>query len=77
MTEFDIVNALQMLTPGAQWSLNGNTLDGLVWIDKVQVQPTNQAILAAIAAYVPPLALEQRVTQLETSMKTLVPTFTP
>lgn len=41
-----IVRALLSLRPGAQWSLNGDTLDGLVWVDKVQSRPTDEEIEA-------------------------------
>lgn len=44
----DIGRALQKLTPGAQWSLSGDTLAGLVWLDQVIARPTDSAINAAI-----------------------------
>ena len=30
----DIVQALYSLTPKAKWSLNGDTYDGLQWLEK-------------------------------------------
>lgn len=32
--------ALLSLRPGAEWTLNGDTYDGLVWLDTVQTKPT-------------------------------------
>jgi hypothetical protein len=72
MTTIDISNALQTLTPGAQWVLHGSTLDGLTWLDTVQVQPTNDEIMAAIAAYVPPPSLEQQIATLQAQVATLL-----
>ena len=39
------VDALQALTPAAQWVLRG---DELTWLDEVQTQPTDSAIAAKI-----------------------------
>ena len=43
-----IIHALQSLRPGAQWVLNGETYEGLVWNDTVQTKPTQAEILAEI-----------------------------
>lgn len=40
-----IVEAIKSLRPNAQWSLNGDTLDGLVWLDEEQTRPTNEEII--------------------------------
>lgn len=32
--------ALQDLRPGAEWTLYGNTYEGLIWLDKIQPKPT-------------------------------------
>jgi hypothetical protein len=40
----DITNALISLKPNAQWSLNGDSYDGLQWHDKVQSKPTQEEI---------------------------------
>ena len=40
----DITKALVNLRPGAEWSLNGDTYDGLVWLDKTQTKPTEEEI---------------------------------
>ena len=39
-----IVEALQSLRPNANWSLIGNTYDGLDWIDESQTKPTEEEI---------------------------------
>ncbi len=40
----DITHALQSLRPGAQWSLNGDEYEGLVWLDEIQTQPTKKEL---------------------------------
>lgn len=44
-----IPEALQSLTPGAEWVLRGETYDGLEWLDTKQAKPTEEAINAEIA----------------------------
>jgi hypothetical protein len=44
----NIVDALHSLRPGAQWVLNGETYDGLVWHDTVQTKPTQAEIFNEI-----------------------------
>ena len=39
-----IVEALQSLRPNANWSLIGDTYDGLDWIDESQTKPTEEEI---------------------------------
>jgi hypothetical protein len=46
---FGIVEALQALTPGAQWTLTGDDYAGLEWLDEVQTQPTEEQCLAEAA----------------------------
>jgi hypothetical protein len=36
----NITHALQSLRPGAQWVLNGETYEGIVWHDTVQTKPS-------------------------------------
>lgn len=42
----DIVDALEALTPGAQWGYDAD--NGLNWMDTEQTQPTQEAIDAKI-----------------------------
>jgi hypothetical protein len=42
---FGIVDALQTLTPGAQWVLEGDSYEGLTWLDENQEQPSEQDLL--------------------------------
>jgi hypothetical protein len=42
----NITKAILSLRPGATWSLNGNTYDGLKWLDETQTQPTKEEVLA-------------------------------
>ena len=44
-----IPDALQVLTPGAQWVLRGNDYSGLEWLDEVQQKPTEQEVNDEIA----------------------------
>ena len=43
-----IVEALNSLRPGAEWSLDGTSVSGLVWLDQSQARPTDQEILDEI-----------------------------
>jgi len=45
-----IVEALKALRPGANWSLSGDAVSGLVWLDVNQTRPTDAEILATAAA---------------------------
>ena len=50
----DIVQALYSLTPKAKWSLNGDTYDGLQWLEKPvweggQKKPTKAEVEAEVA----------------------------
>ena len=40
----DITKALVNLRPGAEWSLNGDTYEGLQWLDKTQTKPTEEEV---------------------------------
>ena len=43
-----IIRALHTLTPGAEWTLTGETLDGLDWLDKKISRPSDESILSEI-----------------------------
>jgi hypothetical protein len=43
-----LINALLSLRPGAQWSVDGETYEGIVWHDSVQTQPTQEEISTEI-----------------------------
>jgi hypothetical protein len=43
---FGIVEALQSLTPGAQWVLNGDDYSGLQWLDEEQEKPAEETLLS-------------------------------
>ena len=45
--KYNITDALQVLKPGAQWSLSGDDYTGLQWLDSGQ-QPTEQEVKAKI-----------------------------
>ncbi len=44
-----IVEALQNIRPGAEWSLRGDDYADLNWLDKTQTKPTRTQITTAIA----------------------------
>lgn len=46
---FGIVDALQTLTPGAQWVLSGDEYSGLEWMSDDIDQPTEEALLEEAA----------------------------
>lgn len=44
----NITHALQSLRPGAQWVLNGETYEGLVWMDTEQTKPSQAEVFSEI-----------------------------
>ena len=47
--KYDITHALQALKPGAQWTLRGDDISGLEWVDTKQTQPTETEIYSKIS----------------------------
>ena len=47
--KYDITHALVALKPGAQWTLLGDDISGLEWVDTKQTQPTETEINSKIA----------------------------
>ena len=45
----DITKALFSLRPGAEWTLNGNKYENLIWDDETQTKPTEDEIAQEIA----------------------------
>jgi hypothetical protein len=43
-----IDRALLRLRPGAEWSLTGDSYEGLIWHDQNQTQPTQDEVVAVI-----------------------------
>jgi hypothetical protein len=41
----DITKALTSLRPDAEWMLDGDQYEGLVWLDKRQSKPTKQEVI--------------------------------
>jgi len=46
---FGIMDALQALTPGAQWVLEGDSYEGLRWLDENQKQPNEQDLIDEVS----------------------------
>lgn len=44
-----IAEALLQLRPGAKWTLNGETYDGLTWMDENMSQPSREEVLTLAA----------------------------
>ena len=44
-----IAQAIQSLRPGAQWFVQGNTYEGLEWLDTTQTKPTEAEVNAEVA----------------------------
>ena len=42
------MDVLQQIRPGAEWSITGNTYNGLIWLDQVQTKPTLQEVQDAM-----------------------------
>ena len=57
MNYSQIVKALTDIRPNAEWSLMGDTLEGLEWLDTKQTQPTLEEITQAIANPLPEVEL--------------------
>lgn len=72
MNSKEISNALAVLTPGATWNLRGDDLSGLEWLDINQVRPTDEAIIATIAAYVPPPTMQEQIATLQAQVAALL-----
>ena len=47
--KYDIPAALQVLKPGAEWTLNGNDYSGLEWLDSSQTKPTETEVNSKIS----------------------------
>ena len=47
--KYDITHALPLLRPGAHWTLRGDDISGLEWIDTKQTQPTETEIFSKIS----------------------------
>jgi hypothetical protein len=45
---FGIIDALQTVTPGAQWVLRGEEYEGLEWLDEKIEKPSEQSLLEEI-----------------------------
>ena len=72
MINKDIVNALIVLAPGAQWVVRGDTLDGIEWLDTVQTRPADDEINAAIGAYIPPPSVQDQLAALQAQVAALL-----
>lgn len=48
MTHEQITLALMKICKDAKWSLRGDSLDGLTWLDNEQTRPTDEEIINAI-----------------------------
>ena len=50
MNNYNFTRALELLTPGAKWSINGdqNYLN-LIWLDETQTKPTEEEIVQKVA----------------------------
>lgn len=45
----NISDALQSIRPEAEWTLTGDSYDGLEWLDTAQSKPTEAEVLAEVA----------------------------
>ena len=49
MENIRISDALQVLTPGAEWSIGNNSYSQLDWLDTKQTKPTEEEVVQKIA----------------------------
>ena len=68
----DIAKALITLRPNTQWSLLGNTYEGLEWLDEDQSKPTEDEIAQEIGR----LKAEHELTQYQRQRKPEYPSIT-
>ena len=47
--KYGIASALQVLKPGAQWTLRGEDFSGLEWQDDSQTKPTETEVISKIS----------------------------
>ena len=47
--KYDITHAIRALKPGAQWTLLGDDISGLEWVDTKQTQPTETEVNSKIS----------------------------
>src|SRR5438045_3110532 len=48
MIHFDLVQAIEVIRPGAKFILRGEDVSGLEWLDDAQTRPTDDEILTAL-----------------------------
>lgn len=51
MNNQQITKAILYIRPNAEFSVRGETLDGIEWLDDKQAKPTDDEILAAIPLF--------------------------
>jgi hypothetical protein len=73
MNNTQIAKALTDIRPAAVWSLMGDTLDGLEWLDTKQTQPSLDEITQAIANPLPEVepTVEQKLASVGLSVDDL------
>lgn len=49
MENIRISDALQILTPGAEWSIGNNSYSQLDWLDTEQTKPTEEEVVQKVA----------------------------
>ena len=47
--KYDITHAIRALKPGAQWTLLGDDISGLEWLDSSQTKPTETEVNSKIS----------------------------
>jgi hypothetical protein len=58
--------------PGAVWSLKGDTIDGLVWQDKVIVKPSTDDLKVAMEKFTAPPSLQDQINNLQMQVVALM-----
>jgi hypothetical protein len=73
MTHTQIIRAMNVLAPEAQWTLSGDNFADLIWLDETNAKPTLEQVKAEIANPTPKpeLSISQKLASVGLSIEDL------
>jgi hypothetical protein len=73
MTHKEIIRAINVLAPEAQWTLSGDNFADLIWLDQLNAKPTLEQVKAEIANPTPEpeLSISQKLASVGLSVEEL------
>jgi hypothetical protein len=73
MTHKEIIRAINVLAPEAQWTLSGDDFADITWLDETIAMPTLKAVEAEIANPTPkpPLTISEKLSMVGLSLDEL------